>query len=111
MLMTTGFCPMRSKHFPRDYALRMTRSWAVMLDGISRRPVLLEGKSITSRQLFWGGRGVRDGKWKISFNELYDLDADIGETTDLSKTYPERFDAMKKTFSAWAEDVGAERRF
>jgi hypothetical protein len=28
MLMTTGFWHMRSKHFPRDYALEMTRSWA-----------------------------------------------------------------------------------
>ena len=28
MLMTTGFWHMRSKHFPRDYALKMTRSWA-----------------------------------------------------------------------------------
>lgn len=29
MLMTTGFWHMRSKHFPRDYALRMTQSWAL----------------------------------------------------------------------------------
>jgi hypothetical protein len=29
MLMTTGFWHMRSKHFPRDYALKMTRSWAI----------------------------------------------------------------------------------
>jgi len=29
MLMTTGFWHMRSKHFPRDYALPMTRSWAL----------------------------------------------------------------------------------
>ncbi|HJN13743.1 MAG TPA: hypothetical protein QF564_34030 [Pirellulaceae bacterium] len=28
MLMTTGFWHMRSRHFPRDYALKMTRSWA-----------------------------------------------------------------------------------
>jgi len=32
MLMTTGFWHMRSKHFPRDYALRMTRSWATDKD-------------------------------------------------------------------------------
>lgn len=32
MLMTTGFWHMRSKHFPRDYALRMTRSWALDRD-------------------------------------------------------------------------------
>ena len=29
MLMTTGFWHMRSKHFPRDYAERMTQSWAL----------------------------------------------------------------------------------
>lgn len=29
MLMTTGFWHMRSKHFPREYALRMTASWAL----------------------------------------------------------------------------------
>lgn len=32
MLMTTGFWHMRSKHFPRDYALKMTRSWALDRD-------------------------------------------------------------------------------
>lgn len=32
MLMTTGFWHMRSKHFPRDYALNMTRSWALNRD-------------------------------------------------------------------------------
>jgi hypothetical protein len=32
MLMTTGFWHMRSKHFPRDYALKMTRSWALDKD-------------------------------------------------------------------------------
>ena len=29
MLMTTGLWHMRSKHFPRDYALKMTQSWAL----------------------------------------------------------------------------------
>lgn len=32
MLMTTGFWHMRSKHFPREYALKMTRSWALDTD-------------------------------------------------------------------------------
>ncbi len=32
MLMTTGFWHMRSKHFPRDYAQRMTQSWALDRD-------------------------------------------------------------------------------
>lgn len=32
MLMTTGFWHMRSKYFPREYALSMTRSWALDRD-------------------------------------------------------------------------------
>jgi hypothetical protein len=32
MLMTTGFWHMRSKNFPRDYALKMTQSWALDKD-------------------------------------------------------------------------------
>ena len=32
MLMTTGFWHMRSKYFPRDYALRMIQSWALDKD-------------------------------------------------------------------------------
>ncbi len=32
MLMTNGFWHMRSKHFPRDYALKMTQSWAIDRD-------------------------------------------------------------------------------
>ena len=32
MLMTTGFWHMRSKHFPRDYASKMTQSWALDKD-------------------------------------------------------------------------------
>ena len=32
MLMTTGFWHMRSQHFPREYALKMTQSWALDRD-------------------------------------------------------------------------------
>lgn len=32
MLMTTGFWHMRSRYFPRDYALKMTQSWALDRD-------------------------------------------------------------------------------
>ena len=32
MLMTTGFWHLRSKHFPREYAMKMTQSWALNKD-------------------------------------------------------------------------------
>ncbi|MDD7987326.1 hypothetical protein PQO01_20425 [Lentisphaera marina] len=32
MLMTTGFWPMRLKHFPREYAVKMVNDWAINSD-------------------------------------------------------------------------------
>jgi arylsulfatase A-like enzyme len=68
------------------------------LDGISMLPTLL-GKSDKQKQheyLFWvytGTRTVRKGKWKaIGWPprfKLYNLEEDIGETTDLYAKYPE----------------------
>jgi arylsulfatase A len=41
---------------------------------------------------FWGGFAIRKGKWKLVDTEeksLFDLDADIKETTDIVEQYPE----------------------
>ncbi|MDP6544924.1 MAG: arylsulfatase [Phycisphaerae bacterium] len=68
------------------------------LDGISILPTIL-GKNDRQKQheyLFWvytGTRTVRKGKWKaIGWPprfKLYNLEEDIGETTDLYAKYPE----------------------
>jgi hypothetical protein len=57
---------------------------------------------------------LRDGDWKIladdaleSF-ELYDLRSDPKESRDLSKSDPERFEAMKKRLLAFNANVEAE---
>jgi arylsulfatase/uncharacterized sulfatase len=56
-----------------------------------------------------------EGRWKILRNgpplgdnrwRLYDLDADPGETTDLSTSDPERFAAMQAAYRQWAEANG-----
>ncbi len=74
------------------------------IDGISIVPTLL-GQPERQRQheyLYWEfyergfAQAVRRGKWKAVRNwsveepiELYDLENDIGETTDLAEKYPE----------------------
>ena len=74
-------------------------------DGIDLRENILENK-IVERDLFYHnaifGKVFRRGKWKYvrdykttDKDELYDLDADIGETTDLASTYPEKLDELK----------------
>lgn len=70
---------------------------------------------------FWGVNGpgiapysaVRLGHEKLLYwhatgaLELYDLDADIGETRDLSAERPERVAALAEELSAWLERTGA----
>ena len=87
------------------------------LDGISYLPALL-GKERDQKKheyLYWeffergGKRAVRFGKWKaIQVNvhkdangpiQLFDLDKDLGETTDLAAKFPEVLDRAKKYFA------------
>ncbi len=84
------------------------------LDGISLVPLLLHGKSLGRRQLFWNHKAMRDGSWKLIVGKggdgapvarLYDLDADIGERTDLATEFPDRVVAMRKALQAWSEEV------
>ncbi len=100
------------------------------LDGLDRGDVLLGKPSPRSKPVFWqyghphailkGGKpdhqsptfAMRDGVWKFLVNpdgseaQLYNLDTDEGERTNLLVTEPERASAMSAQISAWAEDVG-----
>ncbi|MEE8117569.1 MAG: sulfatase-like hydrolase/transferase, partial [Gemmatimonadales bacterium] len=59
--------------------------------------------------LFWDGDGgkqaVRAGKWKWINNrgriELYDLESDLSEATDLAGKRPDVVERLGKTFRAW----------
>lgn len=93
------------------------------LDGVDLSPLLLEGQPLPSRPLFWaslsnaGARSeaMRDGPWKLvvqhpkarpgSFEnetvELYRLDRDPGERTDLAAKEPQRTRSMLQELKAW----------
>jgi len=82
------------------------------LDGVSLAPLLLEGKSLGHRQLFWNGKAMRDGHWKLVVGGkgakgvgLYDLSKDIGETTNLAGQHPGRVKTMLAALAAWKADV------
>jgi len=57
---------------------------------------------------------LREGDWKLveSYEdgrlELFDLDADPGEQTDLAAAQPERARAMRERLAAWRSSVGAQ---
>lgn len=100
------------------------------LDGVDRGDVVLGKASRRSKPVFWqyghphailkGGKpehqsptfAMRDGRWKFLVNpdgseaQLYDLEADEGETTNLLSNQTERAAAMTGQISAWAEDLG-----
>ncbi|ARN56407.1 sulfatase [Sedimentisphaera salicampi] len=57
---------------------------------------------------------VRDGKWKLLINpdgsnaELFDLQSDIKETTNLAAQKPDKVKELKAEIKSWAKDVGIE---
>ncbi|WP_235296921.1 sulfatase [Portibacter marinus] len=94
-----------------------------IIDGVSLKPVI-EGKSLGERPLYWhyphyGNQGgepssiIREGKWKLihyyenDHIELYDLEADLSEENDLSKSNPSKAKALKNQLSEWLKAVSA----
>jgi arylsulfatase len=87
------------------------------MDGISLVRVLANKSLSDDRTLYFAhrqGRGVRQGQWKASKLdghgwELFDADADPGETHDISGKRPEVLNALVRQLAAWRRDVGLER--
>ncbi len=84
------------------------------LDGLSLAPLLQGDGMPTGRRLFWewGNRfgddvyvAAREGSWKIVGTRadlaLYDLDADPGESDDLSERHPERVAQLLAAHDEW----------
>ena len=93
-------------------------------DGVSLVPVLRQTGSVQREALYWHyphygnqggspGSAVRSGDWKlIEFFEderveLYDVNADVGETNDLAEANPERVNELRAVLHAWHEEIGA----
>ena len=64
--------------------------------------------------MFWeheGNAAVRIGKWKLVRDypkpwELYDMEADRTELTDLATKHPERVREMAAQYEVWAKRCG-----
>ncbi len=100
------------------------------IDGLDRGDVLLGNASRRAKPVFWqyghphailkGGKSehqsptfaMRDGRWKFLINpdgseaQLFDLEADEGESTNLLSQHSERAAAMSAQISAWADELG-----
>jgi arylsulfatase A-like enzyme len=82
------------------------------LDGVNLLPQLLTSKTLGDRQLFWNGKAMREGMWKLIVDGkggdklgLYDLVGDLGEKNNLADAEPDRVKSMLAKLDAWKQDV------
>lgn len=60
----------------------------------------------------YGNRAVRQGRWKLVWGatsqkwELFDMQTDRTETTDIASLHPDRVTRLKAAWHAWAERTG-----
>jgi len=91
-------------------------------DGIDLLPMLTGSSAPVSRRLFWRSqpgpkrksverrRAVRDGMWKLLETEsegtqLFDLQADSGETSNVLTDHPQIVDQLRKKLDLWENSV------
>lgn len=83
------------------------------VDGTALTPVLLEGRPLAPRLLFWrirDERAVRQGQWKLvqvpgEPHELYDLSVDLGESDNVAAAHPEVVDRLRAGLERWEGDI------
>lgn len=99
-----------------DFTKNLTASDQPKSADIVPRPLLFHYPHV------WGPKGdgyqphsaLRFGKWKVIYFyheqrwELYDLEADLGEATDLANSNPDRLKTMQDMLRSKLEELGAQ---
>ncbi|MGL4554372.1 MAG: arylsulfatase B [Gemmataceae bacterium] len=83
------------------------------LDGKDAWPTITEGKPSPHERLLINatpdGGAIRAGRWKLharkGANELYDLEADAGEKSDVAAKHPERVKELRAAYDALAKQA------
>lgn len=86
------------------------------VDGTTLRPLLLQGEVMPERDLFWRkdeSCAVRRGPWKLVRSgrdvQLFNLDDDLGERTDVSAHHSMRVKELLASLATWEKDVDVPR--
>lgn len=120
-----------------DAVVTSTDYFPTLLDAVGLEPreaqhvdgasfaAALRGEAPSGRPVYWHyphygnqgsapGAAVRDGRWKLirwyegPREELFDLEADLGEQRDLSSDEPEVRERLAGLLDRWLEEVGAQ---
>lgn len=86
------------------------------MEGKSLLPAIKGQTGDPHDYLYWEheqNKAVRHGKWKLVAEagkdwELYDIDSDRSELTNLISEHPEIAEELKKEWNKWADKVGVE---
>jgi arylsulfatase len=97
-----------------DYPSRYHGHEIQPMEGKSLEPIFRTGSRPDAGPLFWeheGNRAVRQGKWKLVGRhrgpwELYDMEKDRTELTDLSHREPDKVSELATLYQRWAEHCG-----
>ncbi|MDC0284715.1 sulfatase-like hydrolase/transferase, partial [Mariniblastus sp.] len=81
-------------------------------EGFERiKPILWEWRGGLSKDYTWPTLGIRDGRWKLLVNkeldkaELYDLELDWSEQTDVAGKHPEIVEKLSHQLNAWKKSL------
>ncbi|MGB2865371.1 MAG: sulfatase-like hydrolase/transferase [Sedimentisphaerales bacterium] len=85
------------------------------MEGKSLAPAF-DNQPIQREAIYWeheGNRAVRQGKWKLVSKhpgqwELYYIEADRTELTNLAQKYPQKIEQLKALYKSWAARCGVQ---
>jgi len=98
-----------------SYPIEFEGRQPLPMEGVSLLPIFTGDTLARTQPMFWeyrGSRAVREGPWKLVGQrgdqwELYNLDKDRSESTNLAEQHPDRVATMAEQYDRWAARVGA----
>jgi arylsulfatase A-like enzyme len=76
------------------------------IDGKNVWPAFTGGSALPDRSFYFSDVAIRRGKWKLFKDELFDMETDAAETTDLAAEHPDIRERLKRERQEWVTSVG-----